>query len=420
MRSDRRSRRAEKRTTLIAGGILLATLVVAVAGLTGTTSSGSRGNGTHAPGTPRVGYHVGGENCDDARPAHEALAASTPWCTLNGALAGVPDDATILIAPGQYPLLAVRGPNAPSGLRFAAADPAHRPMLAGVDLDRVNGYRFSSLLFSGELSMFRVRDAAVRGNGFTGAGLLVKQSQDVAVIGNHFRHLRGLTRGVLLQGGSYRRGVPTNERIQIRRNVIADVDHDAVAIYNGYGNITISDNRIRDVHQPPNFAYHSDGLQLMGGDRATIARNVIQNVTHGIIVKDGSPSSRLVVTRNLVFGVDGAALQLYNAPAALVSSNTFWRALLGVVLTNDTRLPGITSATLRNNVMQNLVRMEHGVVTRASGNVFGRGATVGRPAYRGRPSFVDAARGDYRIRSSRPGSGIRRATVPGAQLRGGR
>ncbi|WP_026911194.1 right-handed parallel beta-helix repeat-containing protein [Patulibacter minatonensis] len=304
-----------------------------------------------------------------------------------------------------------------SGLHFAAADTSRPPVVHGAEVRAVRGYSFTGLAFDRGFRIDRSKGVVVEHSSFAGAGIYVRQSSDVTISANRIRRLRGTARGIMLQGSSTT-GAPDNERIRIVGNAISDTDHDAIGVYNGYSDLRIANNRIRDVHQPPGFAYHSDGLQLTGGDHATIEGNVLQDVTHGIIVKDGAPTTRLVVRRNLVARVGGAALQLYNAPGAVIRQNTFWNALLGVVLGNASTVDGATRVRLDDNVLLDLTTRSAGAVASAGGNVFGRGRTVGRPAYRGRPRFVDAAAGDYRLRGAAPGAGIRAGSVvPGAQLR---
>ena len=368
--------------------------------------------------SPVPGYHVGGAGCDDAHTAADAMSAGTAWCTLSHATLIAPPNATILIAPGAYEALAADGVSAQQGLHFEPLNPKQRPVLHGATLKYIHGYQFTNLSFDASLAINKSTGIVVRGNRFTGAGVYVRQSQDVAITKNSIAHLKGIVRGILLQS-TYAAGAPTNENIEIRGNRIADTQLDAIAVYNGYRNITIAGNRIQDVRQPAGFAYHSDGLQLMGGDGATVEGNVIGHVTHGIIVKDGPPTTHLTIKRNLVYGVDGAALQLYNTPGANLKQNTFWSARFGVILDNDRNVSGFTSTRLAGNVLIDLSARSPGAVSSATGNVFGRGKRVGRPAYRGRPRFVNARGGDYRIRSARPGAGIHRgSTVPGAQLRG--
>lgn len=369
---------------------------------------------------------VGREGCDDARAAAQVGDPETPWCSLARAAAEAPDGSTVVVKPGRYPRLELDGrAQRVARVTFRSQDPQARAELAGFAVSHVRGVRLSGLLVRGGGSIRSSEDVAVLDSGFAGAGMYIRQSRRVRIEGNRIREVRGVERALLAQGGPYAEAVGAarsaeleNRDLVIRGNLFERIDHDAIAVYNSHRRVRIEGNVIRDVEQPANFKYHSDAMQIMGGDRVTIARNVIYRVTHGILVKDGAAARRTVVRDNLITGTNGAALQLFNAPDSVIESNTIWGTRHGTILADATNLPAHTTVRLRDNILDQLIVQARGSVRSARANVFGRGRPVGTVAYRGRPAFVDVRGGDFRLRSARPGASIPRGSeLPGAQLR---
>lgn len=398
-------------------------IVLLAAALVGVVITGGRGadDRSAAPTRPPVqervierAAHVGGANCDDQRTAEQAGDPATPWCTLDRAAKAAPPGTTVLVAPGRYPVLHLNGtPDRAHLLAFRSADPSRRAVLEGVTANRVRGITFSGFLFVGDAEIRSSQDVRIEDNGFAGHIIYTRQSQRVRIIGNRVRHIRGEQRAFLAQGYG-KPGARSTEDLEVRGNLFDDIDHDAIAVYNGYRDVVIADNVISRVHQPEGFRYHSDAMQFMGGVGMTVRGNVIRNVSHGILFKDGPPSEDLRVEGNLVTGTMGAGLQVFNAPGAVIDGNTVWGVRYGLIIGNKD--PAAASMTLTDNVLQSY-QLLVGEPPRARRNVFGRNPTVGAQAVQGSPKFVDPRRGDFRIRSSDPGAGLSRdATPPGAQL----
>ncbi len=358
--------------------------------------------------------HVGDRGCRDERSAAEASRVRTPWCTLTRAATAAPAGAVVKVAAGRHePLSLSGGPR--RDLTFRAAK---RARLTGLQLHGVTGVRLEGFRVTGGVELFDVDRVVLQGNDFARTGIHMKTSRRVQIVDNRFRGLRGETRGILAQGSSAPAG-RDNEDIVVRRNTFDRLEHDAIAFYNGYRRVRVEGNRISRVIQPEGFAKHTDAMQFMGGDRLTIRRNVVRDSSQGILVKDGGPSTRLVVRGNLLHGISGAGLQLFDAPGAQVVANTVWDSRYGSFLRNDPVAPETSSVSLRRNVLDRLTIEDPAMVSYAAGNLFGSGATVGDPAYRGRPNFVDPAGGDYRIDRARPGAELRAGEMPpGARLRG--
>jgi hypothetical protein len=324
----------------------------------------------------------------------------------------------VVVEAGRYPALTVNGRTGRLDLTFQAA-PGTRPELTGLALQGSRGLRVKGFRVTGATTIQDAEDLQLTGNDFAGRGLVLRRSRRVEIEGNTIHDLQGEERGILAQGSYGPSGVD-NEDVLLRRNRFSRMQHDAIAFYNGYRRVTVEGNHIDNALQPPGFRFHTDAMQFMAGDRLTLRNNVVSRVSQGILVKDGGATTHLVVEGNLVHDVvGGPGLQLFNAPGARLAHNTIWATRFGAFLRNDARVNGRTSAWLYKNVFDRLTVEDRSAVSRASSNVFGGGSTTGRPAYRGRPNFRDAARGDYRLDPTRPGAGIRRAvTLPGTQIAG--
>jgi hypothetical protein len=282
----------------------------------------------------------------------------------------------------------------------------------------MRGIGFSRLSFTGAVTIRESFDVAIERSDFPSTHLYMRQSRRVRVIGNRFRDVRSGERALLAQGAVAPDEL-TTEDLRIERNTFDNVAHDAIAVYNGYRRVVVADNVITGVWRPEDAEYHSDAMQFMGGDGLTIRDNILHDNNHGILVKDGKRTRDLVVTGNLITG-GGAGLQLFNAPGARVTRNTIWDTRFGTIFRNDTAVRGSTSVRLEDNILDQLtVDAATGArLTRARGNVFGRGTTFGRPAYRGTPNFADAGDGDFVVSVRRPGAGLSSGSrPPGAQAR---
>lgn len=398
------ARRGGRALTGVAGALLLgATALLAWA------LAGGGGVDLRAAAQGRTAVYVGQIACSDARPAEEVHDPATPWCTLRRALTSAPAGADVVVGAGRYPPLELDGrPDAYRSVTFRAQE-GKRPVLTGVKLNSVRGIGFTGFAFAGGAEIANSSEVRIEGNRFTNGGITIKSSRDVRIAGNTVRKLRGTVRGLIAQG-SADPDRPGNVDLVITHNRFEDIEHDAIAVYNSHRRVRITDNRIAHVREPEDFALHTDAMQLMGGTNVTVRGNVISDVTHGILIKDGVASRGLTVERNLITDSPGAGLQIFNAPGARVVRNTVWDTAFGTILDDVPGVPG-NRVMLIGNVFDQLLVQAPRSVRSARDNVFGRGAAVGRDAETGRPRFVDAGDGDFRLR--RKGS----ADVPGAQKR---
>jgi len=408
------ARRRGRATTIVACAVALGALVLLGLALRGGTGGSLRaGVAREPPGRPDSAnvVYVAPAKCDDSRSADAARKPTTPWCSLDRALRAAPPDSEVLVGPGRYPPLRLDGRQTPyREVAFRPRFPAQRPLLQGVSLRGVSNISFSGFLFEGGAAFEDSSDVRLADNGFASAGIYLKSSHRVAIVGNRVRRVRGETRGLLVQGAADP-AARASEDVLIDRNLFEDIQHDAIAVYNSNRRVRVLNNRIRRVREPPGFRFHTDALQMMGGENAVVSGNVIDNVTHGILIKDGVASTGLRIERNLVTRSRAAALQVFNAPGARIRRNTFWGTGFGLILANVPTIAGRTNVVLEHNVIDELLVQASGAIRSARGNVFGRGAPVGLGARVARPRFVDAAAGDFRIRSR---GGVR---PPGAQLR---
>ncbi len=387
--------------TLIAGVLSLGAVAVLAWAL-------GSGGGTKLPAVaqPRAALHVAQSGCDDGRPPEAVHDAATPWCTLRRALQAAPSGSEVVVGPGRYEALELDGrPDAYHPVAFVAQE-GERPVLAGVKLNSVRGVSFTGFGFVGGAEIAHSSDIRIESNRFRGGGITIKSSRGVRVVGNSVRHLRGTVRGLIAQG-SAKPGEPGNVDLVISHNRFEDIEHDAIAVYNSHSRVRISDNRITHVREPQNFPLHTDAMQLMGGDDVTLRGNVISDVTHGILIKDGVASTGLTVERNLITDSPGAGLQVFNAPGARIVRNTVWDTRFGTILDD---VPGVQadSVTLIGNVFDQLLVQSPDAVADARDNVFGYGETVGSGARVGAPRFVDPESGDFRLRGSGSATGAQK------------
>src|SRR4051812_31449338 len=366
-----------------------------------------------APAATNV-LHVGTKACTDRATPDVARNAATPWCTPQHALEAAPAGSVVEIAPGTYPAIQYSG-EPRTGVVTLRGTPG-RTIVGGLDLRGTGGFRVEGLVFTEVANLRNVEGVRLQGNELRGHGVIVTVSRNVAISNNRIHDLHGEDRGIYLRG-DFRPGKPDNENILVHGNRIDRLDHDAIAFYNGYRNAVVENNVISRAVQPAGFDKHTDGMQFMGGDSLVVRGNVIRDSSkEAMLFKDGEPSRNLVVADNVVFNIPGPGIQVYSAPGARIFNNTVWGTKLGSFIGNDPAVRGDTRAALTRNVFDRLTLLSPGLVARASGNVFAKGTVVGRPAFRGRPNFVNPGRGDLRIRRSRPGAGLPRGKQPpGAQ-----
>jgi Right handed beta helix region len=395
--------RAPRRLEGRAATVLALILVVGAVGFLGAVLVGARGGGPQrlpasGAGDGADASYVARTNCDDARSLAQARDPGTPWCSLKRAVAVAPAGSEVRVAPGRYAWLELDGSDGEvHGVRLRSWPGRARAQLTGAKLTAVRGLSLSGFTFTETAQVIRSSDVRLSANRFEGKGIYIESSRDVAVVGNTIEHLRGVTRGLLAQG-SADPAEPGNVGLVITRNRFQDIQHDALAVYNSHRDVRITDNVIRAVREPHDFAYHTDAMQLMGGDDVLLEGNVVTDVTHGILIKDGVPSSGLRIRGNLITDSPGAGLQIFNAPGTVVDHNTIWDTAFGLILDDVDTTDGRTTVTLEANVLDQLLVQAPGAVTGASGNLFGR--PVPDPAWGqvAEPAFVDAAGGDYRLR----------------------
>jgi hypothetical protein len=422
MVSSQARRRRGRPATIAAAALITIAVAALVYALSHGDAPSSRAARTPAGGASGPALYVGGKGCSDSRSPSDVRHSATPWCTLRHAAAAAPAGSAISVAPGRYPALSVTSGSGglDDNVTFRSRDPRRRPQLAGLTMTHVNGATVQGFAVTGTLNLIGTNRVTVRDNDFNGGNLYLRQTRATSVVNNRFRHVYGGKRALLAQG-SYAKGQPTTRDLVVRGNRFDDIRHDAIALYNGYEHATVERNTIAGVTRPPNFPLHSDSMQFMGGDRLTVRGNVLHDDAQGILVKDGSASTHLIVEDNLITRIPhGAGLQLFNAPGAVVRNNTVWGTAYGTIFDNDVRLHGRTAVQLNENVLDQLTVVPDRTarVTGGGSNVFGRGRPYGQPAYRGTPNFMNARGGDLRVRRGSPGAGLPGGKQPpGAQKR---
>ena len=402
----------------MASGLIVAIAVAGVAvALTSDGEPRSDKPGPAARPSPANARYVSRTRCDDHRTAAEARDPATPWCTLGAAARSAPAGSEIRVAAGSYPLVRLTG--RVRDLVFRPADPKVRPTLAGAELERARNVSLTGFRLTAPAKLMSTAGVTLRDNDFDGTYIYARTSRRTTIVGNRIHRVHGGDRALLAQG-SFTPDGPTTEDLVVRGNRFEDVHHDAIAVYNGYRRVLVEGNEISGVSRPAGFPLHSDAMQFMGGDHLTVRDNVVFDCNQGILIKDGSASTRLDVTGNLITRVTGAGLQIFNAPGAHVARNTVWGTRFGTIFRNDGNVDGQTSVTLDGNVLDQLIvdATVGASVAAGAGNVFGRGRSYGSRSYRGKPNFVDVEAGDLRILAAQPGAGLPPGReVPGSRMR---
>ena len=355
--------------------------------------------------------------CSDNREASSASAAATPVCSLARALAIARPGFDVMLRPGRYGPLTI-APSAPAShdVRFIAARGRGRPVVGGGFVTGADGLALVGLSFSKKILIQTSRHLTVSGVDFAGAQLWLRQSSDAVIQGCRFHDFHpSLDRALLIMGNQYRPDQPNTRRVTVRNNVFRHLDHDAIAVYNNFEGVLIEGNKIERVIQPPDYLYHTDAIQVMGGRHLTIRKNLIRDGNQGILIKDGSAARDVTIADNVIHDEAAFGIQVFDGVRMRIFRNTVWRTPYGVFLWNDPRYRGDTATTFDDNVVDRINLFDGARITHAGNNVFRTYHPLGRPAFLGRPNFVDAEAGDFSISRRRPGLGISKRDIPGAQ-----
>jgi len=347
------------------------------------------------------GASVGGR-CDDSRTAAQAASASTPWCSIPRAIAAAPEGRHVSVRAGRYPNFEITGDNRRSAFLSLAAHAGERVELGRVSTVGSSWLRFSGFSISGGVNLgHATHHVQMVGNDLTPAGFYLRNTRDVLIQGNRVHDLTTDARGLLAQGWDSRPEQALNRRLTIRGNRFSRMTYDAIAIYNGTEDLLIEDNEIEEVRKRPGSELHVDTIQIMGGTRMTVRRNLIHDSAHGMLFKDMT-SAGLTIENNVVARTAGAGIQVVNAPGVRILSNTVWDTGAGLLLDNDPAVPGQTSATVVNNIL-NLMSAPAALTALEDHNLVRWSSVRGAHSSQGTAVFANAAANDFTLAAGSPG-----------------
>jgi hypothetical protein len=380
--------------------------------------------------------HVSPRGDDDA-----AGTRAKPLRTLTAALRRAEGGETIRLAAGRYPRAddtrARRTTVTVLGPAIGTARVAGMNVTGGRRVT-VRGVHFTNTV----VARGRARSIAFQRSDFTaprGAGCLTARD-GVRRFTVADSHIHDCTSGFGAGAGGT---IPQSHGLTLEGNRFEDFTVDAIQ-FGQWNDVRIVGNVIDHIHDPRGVE-HNDGIQLTGNvRRALIADNRISNARTQLIFLQNAvgPIDDVTVRNNLAHNAGAVAIHSQGVTRARFVNNTIWQAKDGGLwLTRGySREPGPSvvpsDSVVVNNVAPTYRRMGGATTRTSTGNVVaclsgqrehenpGAGYACVRDI-----GFVDAQRGDYRLRPDAParlrGSGallpredidglFRRAPVPGA------
>jgi hypothetical protein len=291
---------------------------------------------------------------------------------LSRAVAGVPaNGGTVRIRQAEYPALAIDRRSYTRSLRFVAADGEH-PTLTGATLTDAHGIRFERLRIAATVNIASSTDVDLVQNQLdvavsTAINLSLGAAR-VTVSGNTIHAETGTGLNI---GGSGT--APPVSDVVIRDNHFDGIGRDAMQLKR-FARVVVEGNEIEGVYRSdPTF--HPDVIQTYdGGDGLLISRNFIHDNECGILVKDGRVTG-LRIVNNVMVRLDGTgyALQLFDAPGAVLANNTLWSrspVILRGPLLEDNK------AILFNNVFEALTVTDTALIGYADYNAVAGGSLL--------------------------------------------
>ena len=272
-----------------------------------------------------------------APSAHAARLPATP-ATIAKVLSRARGGDTLLLAPGLYAALVLKGRTFAPRLTITSSDPAQPATLADVNMMGVQGLTFRQLEIvttgRGWASLAQKSKGitydhvAVHGSldndaGNDGGGLGFLNTSDVTVTNSDFTQLR--------QGASFGANPTPIANITVAGNNIHGVMKSGL-VFAGASQVTIACNRISDIRVVP--PQHPDAIQFFTTGTTTAAHdiNISDNVilrgdgqaTQGIFLRDqvgALPYERVVIANNLIVGTGYGGIYVMGAKGLQVTGN---------------------------------------------------------------------------------------------------
>lgn len=300
-------------------------------------------------------------SCRDGRSFDQARSPSTPWCSIERAVAAAPGGAIVEVRAGEYPALKVLGGRARGRTLTLRAYAGERPSLAGVWL-RTARLRLEGFAMTGQSTIDKgSRDLQFVGNSFSPLGIQIFSPKDVLIARNRFHGIvldpgASAPSGYALwvnSGSSHVERCCDRSGLAIRGNRFEDVENDAIQIGGGANDVVIERNRFERIR--PTHGAHGDPIQLVGAARTKIRGNRIGDSAAGLTIVH-SDNRGTVVENNVITGA-GWACDCGHMPRSRFVNNTFWGNGFGGILLVDDQLedqPATTGVVVRNNILQSL------------------------------------------------------------------
>jgi hypothetical protein len=339
-----------------------------------------------------------GATCNDGRGAAEAQSASTPVCTIPRGIALAGAAGSVTVRGGSYPALAIAGGNRTNWVTVAAAA-GETVSIPGISLTQ-------------NASWLRFQGLTVNGGSGSALRIAEGRSAHIALVNSDVRNTGGAdvvalgagTNDVLLEGDAFTGGgegvswvadgtTAKITNVTVRNSHFKNIGTDALRPAN-FDTVLIEGNEIEGLAENGD---HSDALQSYAGGAHLVFRGnyVHHNASEGFFIKDGHVDD-VAVVNNIFAHNTGAAspLKMYDTTGVQIINNTLWDNQANPVLSS-----GLSNVTIRNNIIERLdadatvanVTQDHNVL----GGTYGW--QVAATDVRGRPTFVNAAAGDYRL-----------------------
>lgn len=350
--------------------------------------------------------------CAQAEPTSSQSGATNVTVSsaeeLEDALKTIEGPASILLAPGRYPIVILRDITA-DNVEITSADARNPALLAGLYLRNVSGLKVSNLALSRHVDdprfinyllwVLSSSDVEIRNFTFQGvdgkidpeirAAAMLRASRNIDFTGNSFSHfVHGLELLDL-------------ENITIRNNEFTHMQTDAIR-GGGVSNILIANNVMTEFY--PAEGDHPDGIQLWSTNQPRPGRNIAirENLVvkgdggyvQGIFIRDTHkqmPFEDVEITDNLVVGTLWNGISLDGVNRALIQGN---KVLADPAQRSWIRLDLASDVDLRGNSAElYMVRFERGQIRRSNnkntaGNYRRRNAEI-REWVASRPGFAD-------------------------------
>lgn len=353
--------------------------------------------------------------------AEETLNVPAQFATIQAAIDAADPGDTILVAPGTYvENIAIEG----KAVNLVGAG-AGQTFLKGVDASNKPTVRFSNVDQTAKLSGFTITNGYSWGDGAGGGVDIADASPTVEyneITGNSSRVVGA---GISIHGANANAVIRNNDiHDNFSRTTPGSYEGSGAGIYvGGNAKADIRDNKIRanrawakggGIFAGPIYA---GGMVLGPAASVVIERNVVQgnsgDFEGGIVVSQIPASGKAEIRNNLVLSntsgiASGAGITVWNSNA-LVVNNTVAGNFGGQPANAGIRFDSLSRGDVRNNIVYgndeygidapSTVKVAYNDVYMHSKSSYSGGATSGIGGIAVDPLFVNAATGDYRLKS---------------------